>query len=166
MGRIPSVLRDVVSVTVAAFVAVGVFGMPAAATGLAINPNEHYFGFVNGKHSQAFIHVVCRGPAGGSHTGPPTPAQSVSVQHLRSDGADTGSVAHEIWAEFANDRVHVVGFTHYGPSKPIPTTLRLPCQGTGTVRFTTCFGTRPCGSGSRDDVVKVTFVNIAQHPSA
>jgi hypothetical protein len=152
-------------VTVAAFVAVGFLGMPAAATGLVIGPNEHYFGFVNGKHVRAFIHVACRGPVG-SLTGPPTAAQSVSVQHLRSDGADTGTVAHEIWAEFTNDRLHAVGFTRYGPSKPIPTALRLPCQGTGTVRFTTCFGAQPCSTSSRDDVVKVTFVNIARRPSA
>jgi len=162
----PSVCRNIVSVTVAAVVAVGLSGMPAAANGLAIGPNEHYFGFVNGKHSQAFIHVVCRGTAGASRTGPPTALQSVSVQHLRSDGGDTGSVAHEIWAEFANDRLHVVGFTHYGPSKTIPTTLRLPCQGTGTVRFTTCFGTHPCAATARDNIVNVTFVNIARTPSA
>jgi len=155
-------LGDVVSVTVAVFVTVGLFGMPASATGYSIGPSEHYFGFVNGKHSQAFVTVVCPGPAGGSRTGPPTAHQSVSVQHLRSGGGDTGSIAHEIWAEFDNDRLHVVRFTNYGPAKPIPTALRLPCQGTGTVTFTTCFGTPSCAATSRDNIVKVTFVNIAQ----
>jgi hypothetical protein len=152
--------------TLAACVAVGLFGMPVGATGSVIGPNERYFGFVNGKHSQAFIHVVCRGPAGGLRTGPPTPHQSVSVQHLRSGGGNTGSIAGEIWAEFDNDTVHVVGFTHYGSSKPIPTALRLPCRGTGTVRFATCFGTQPCGATARDNIVRVTFVNIARRSSA
>jgi hypothetical protein len=107
------------------------------------------------------IHVVCPGPAGGSRTGPPAGNQSVSVRRVRSGGGFTGSAAHEVWAQFGKDERHVVGFRRYGVSKAIPTALRLPCQGTGTVAFTTCFGTLPCAANAKDDRVPVKFVNIA-----
>jgi hypothetical protein len=76
-------------------------------------------------------------------------------------GLYTGSIAHQIWAEFNRDLVNVVAFTHYRTPEAIPTTLQLPCQGTGTVTFTTRFGTMPCSVDARDDVVAVSFINIA-----
>jgi len=133
----------------------------AGAAGPAIGPNQHYLGSVNGKHADAVIRVVCPGPAGGTRTGPPTANQTVRVTRVRAGGGYTGAQGHKVWAEFGNDKMHVVGFARYGVTHPIPTTLRLPCQGKGTVRFTTCFGTLPCSSTAKDDVVRVTFVNVA-----
>ena len=126
-----------------------------------IRPNQHYLGYVNGKHAKAVIRVVCPGPAGGTRTGPPAGNQSVRLVRVRSGAGYTGASGRKIWAEFANDKVHVVGFSRYRVTHPIPTALRLPCQGTGTVRFTTCFGTMPCSSTAKDDVLRVTFVNVA-----
>jgi hypothetical protein len=59
------------------------------------------------------------------------------------------------------DAIHVVGFTTYNTAKAIPTSLQLPCSGKGTVTFTTCFGTVPCAANARNDVVPVTFENLA-----
>ena len=151
-----------VGAIVAAIATVGLVGShSAAATGSAIGPKQHYVGLVNGKHKGAVIYVVCPGPAGGTRTGPPAGNQTVSVRRVRSGGGYTGSAAHEVWAQFGKDERHVVGFRRYGVSKAIPTALRLPCQGTGTVTFTTCFGTLPCASNAKDDRVPVRFVNIA-----
>jgi hypothetical protein len=116
---------------------------------------------VNGKHAKAVIRVVYPGPVGGNRTGPPVGNQTVTVKRVSSGGGYTRSLAHEIWAQFDNDALHVVGFTSYNAPKAIPTGLRLPCGGTGTVTFTTYFGTLPCASNARDDVVHVTFANIA-----
>ncbi len=87
--------------------------------------------------------------------------QTVSVKRVHAGGGNTGSIAHQIWTEFNGDAFHVVGFTRYRKTEPIPTTLQLPCQGTGTVTFTTCFGTLPCAADAKDDVVPVSFINIA-----
>jgi len=133
----------------------------AGAAGQTIGPKQHYLGYVNGKRANAVIRVVCPGPAGAKRTGPPAGNQPVRVVRVRSGGGYTGAIGRKVWAEFANDTVHVVGFSRYGVTHPIPTTLRLPCQGTGTARFTPCFGTLPCSSTAKDDVVRVTFVNVA-----
>jgi hypothetical protein len=158
----PRAVRIALAATVATVASLWIGGAhDAAAIGPPIGPKQHYIGLVNGKHKGAAIDVVCPGPAGGTRTGPPAGNQTVSVRRVRSGGGDTGSVAHEIWAQVGKDARHVVGFTHYASAKRIPSALRLPCQGTGTVTFTTCFGTQPCAANARNDRVTVRFVNIA-----
>jgi hypothetical protein len=157
-----SVLRLIagaVLVIVTVVVVIATVATPAAAT-TPIRPNQHYIGLVNAEHTGAVIYVVCPGPAAGQ-TGPPAGGQTVAVRKVHSGGGYTGSSAREIWAQFGKDQFHVVGFTAYNVDKPIPTSLQLPCQGTGTVTFTTCFGTLPCAANSKPDTVTVTFENIA-----
>jgi hypothetical protein len=132
----------------------------AGAAGKPIRPHQHYLGLVNGQHSNAIIYVACAGPSYEGRTGPPVGNQTVSVIRVKSGGGDTGSFAHAIWAQFT-DNFNVVGFTTYNTPAPIPSSLQLPCDGTGIVTFTTCFGTLPCAADAKDDVVPVTFVNIA-----
>ena len=47
-------------VLLATLIAIGIAG-PAQATTSPIGPNQHYVGFVNGKHVGAVIDVVCPG---------------------------------------------------------------------------------------------------------
>ena len=148
---------------VAVLITAVVFGMaiPAQAATPPIGPNQHFIGLVNGKHVGAVITVICPGPAGGNRTGPPAGNQTVKVVRVASGGGYTGSSAHEICAEFNKDSIHVVGFTTYNTPKAIPTSLQLPCSGTGTVTFTTCFGTLPCAANAKNNAVPVTFQNPA-----
>jgi hypothetical protein len=139
----------------------GAVATPAAATSAPIGPNQHYVGLVNGRHTGAVITVACPGPAITGRTGSVVGTQTVKVLRTRTGDGYTGSFAHEVWAQFGSDLFHVVGFTRYNVAESIPTSLRLPCQGTGTVMFTTCFGTLPCAANARVDIVTVTFVNIA-----
>ena len=162
MAVVRSVLRMVagaVLVVVTVVVVIATVATPAAAS--PIGPNQHYIGLVNGKHSGAVIYVACPGPVIPGLTSPPAGNQTVAVRRVLSGGGYTGSSAHEIWAQFGKDQVNVVGFTAYNVAKPIPSAARFPCQGTGTVTFTTCFGTQPCAANSKPDVVTVTFENIA-----
>jgi len=129
--------------------------------GAPIGPHQHYVGVVNGSTTKAVIDVVCPGPAGGNRTGPPAANQTVAVHQVASGGGDTGSVAHELWAQFPKDLLHLVAFHTYDTPGTIPASLRLPCSGTGIIDFTTCFGTLPCATDAVDDLVPVTFVNIA-----
>jgi hypothetical protein len=151
------------SLRVAVLAIVVAFGspIPAQAATPPIRPNQHFIGLVNNKHVGAVIYVVCPGPAGGDRTGPPAGNQTVKVVRVASGGGYTGSSAHELWAQFNKDSIHVVGFTTYNTAKAIPSSLQLPCSGTGTVTFTTCFGTRPCAANAKNDVVPVTFENLA-----
>ena len=157
MTAMHSGLRAAVLITIVVFA----MAIPAQAATPPIGPNQHFVGFVNNKHVGAVIYVVCPGPAGGDRTGPPAGNQTVKVVRVASGGGYTGSSAHEIWAEFNKDAIHVVGFMRYNVAKAIPTSLRLPCSGKGTVTFTTCFGTLPCAANAKDNVVPVTFENIA-----
>jgi hypothetical protein len=157
MRTIKSYLRVALLATV---VTLGT-AIPAQATTPPIGPNQHFVGRVNDKHVGAVIYVICPGPAGGNRTGPPAGNQTVKVVRVASGGGYTGPSAHQIWAEFNKDAMHVVGFTTYNTPKAIPTSLRLPCSGKGTVTFTTCFGTLPCAATAKDNVVTVTFENIA-----
>jgi hypothetical protein len=139
------------------------FASPAVATTSTpqpIGPNQHYLGLVNGKNTNAVIYVACAGPIWPGRTGPPVGGQTVSVARVASGGGYTGSFAHEVWAQF-NSNFQVVGFTSYNMQKAIPTTFKVPCGGTGTVRFTTCFGTLPCSATAKDDVVHVVYENLA-----
>ena len=126
-----------------------------------IRPHQRFAGLVNGKHENAVIYVICPGPAGPGRTGPPTGNQTVAVVRGHEGDGNTGSFGRTIWAEFHDDPSQVVRFTRYRTPEAIPTTLKLPCQGTSTVTFTTCFGTLPCASDARDDIVTVSLVNIA-----
>jgi hypothetical protein len=130
-------------------------------SGAPIEPNQHYVGLVNGKSADAVIDVVCPGPIGPRRTGPPVSNQTVAVHQVASGGGDTGPAGHDLWAQFDKDELHVVAFRTYDTPGMIPTTLQLPCGGTGAVDFTTCFGTLPCALGAVDGIVTVTFENIA-----
>ena len=142
-----------------AMIAAIVIGVPAHSAASGVGPNQHYFGYVNNKHTGAVIRVICPGPS--NRPGHPLGNQTVKVGRVSAGGGYTGSGAHQIWAQFNKDALHVVRFTTYDASKAIPTTLRLPCSGSGTVTFTTCFGTVACAADSKVDVVRVTFVNLA-----
>jgi hypothetical protein len=157
-----SALRAVVQVGVAIGLVLLASISPAAASTATdrIGPNQHYSGLVNGQHANAVIYVVCPGPASAGRTGPPAGNQTVNVVRTPKGGGYTGAFAHEIWAQF-NDNFNVVGFTRYNTPQAIPTGLQLPCGGAGAVTFTTCFGTLPCSATAEDDVVPVTYENIA-----
>src|SRR4051812_28518682 len=115
------------SLRVAVLAIVVAFGppIPAQAATPPIRPNQHFIGLVNNKHVGAVIYVVCPGPAGGDRTGPPAGNQTVKVARVASGGGYTGSSAHELWAQFNKDSIHVVGFTTYNTAKAIPSSLQL-----------------------------------------
>jgi hypothetical protein len=145
---------------VLATVTIGLTSVTAAdATGKPIRPHQHYLGLVNGNNTDV-IYVACAGPIYPGRIGPPVGNQTLSVIRAPSGGGNTGSLGRQIWAQF-NDLFKVVGFTTYNTPQPIPSDWQVPCGGTGTVTFTTCFGTLPCAADAEDDVVPVTFVNIA-----
>jgi hypothetical protein len=52
-------------------------------------------------------------------------------------------------------------FTEYGVAQNIPTSVRVPCDGTGQAVFSSCPYHAPCPFGWVLDTVRVKFENIA-----
>ena len=142
-------------------------GVVAAATGLAspafagapIGPNQSFLGEVNGKHAGAVVYVVCPGPAWFGRTGPPAGNQTYEVTPSPAGTGPgfTGSLGNSVVVHFADDPTTRTMLNAYDTPAPIPTSLRLPCGGTGKV----VFKPKPTSTTARRDVVAVTYENIA-----
>jgi hypothetical protein len=114
---------------------------PAGAQ-VAIRPHQYFTGLVIGKTKLSVIDVLCAGPA---NTGHPAAGQSVEVRLMVPSAATTGGYT----GNHAN-RIHAVliwpvgpvllakgiaTLTHYSVKMPIPTKIKVPCSGTGTMSF-------------------------------
>jgi hypothetical protein len=126
-----------------------------------IGPNQAFHGLVNGVHDNAQITMVCPGPVQPGQTGHPASNQTISVTQAPSSGAlagYTGSLGTSVVASFvASSAAEGFTFTTYNVPQKLPTTMNLPCSGTGTLTFVP----QPTSDTARADTVKVTFVNIA-----
>jgi hypothetical protein len=138
-----------------------------AATHHKIGKHQHFDGLVDGSigvGSPAIIKVVCPGPE--SQTGHPLRGQTVEVTEpkaILSTSGYTGNDATSISVFFgapppAANGPGQVSFTKYGVTKSIPTTLNLPCGGTGQVTFVPFPQSPP---SSQAATVAVEYVNVA-----
>jgi hypothetical protein len=142
-------------------------GAGAATHHARIRPHQYFSGMVNGSTGHpnpAIIKLVCPGPAGG--TGHPLGGQSVEVSLTASTNANAGYTANagrSISVFFgvlppSGSAVGQLTFTRYGVSMPIPTSVTLPCSGSGVVGFLPFPRTPPI---SRAAVVPVVYANVA-----
>jgi hypothetical protein len=129
------------------------------ASSARVRPGQSFVGLVNGSDKSPKVSVVCPGPAGGARRGPPVSKQTLAIapSPALSGPGFTGSAAQRVVAVFAADPSVRVRLRAYHHPKPIPTRLRLPCEGTGVVRFVP----HPKSSSAHRDRVVVNFVNIA-----
>ncbi len=146
-----------------------VLASPAAqASPGQVAPGQAFTGRVNGSFSHATVQVICPGPAGGGRRGHPVSGQQLEVLSplppvaagIQVSVGQTGTRGRAIVARFQEDPVAAATFRHYFVNQPIPTSLWLPCQGTGTV----VFRPTPTGRGAQSSVVTVTYVNLAVTP--
>ena len=138
-----------------------------AATHDKIGPHQHFVGLVDGSigvGSPAIIKVVCPGPE--SQTGHPLRGQTVEVTEpkaILSTSGYTGNDAISIGAFFwapppAANGPGQVNFAKYDVTKSIPTTLNLPCGGTGQVTFVPFPQSPPISQAA---TVAVEYINVA-----
>lgn len=125
-----------------------------------IGAHQHFRGLVNGAAGEAVVTTVCAGPVWEGRTEPPVAGQTLSVVYDETGAGNTGR-ASVLFAQPSPDSMTVVPFDRYGVDAAFPTDVQVPCDGTGLVTFTPCFGVVPCFEGAEADVVKVRFVNIA-----
>jgi hypothetical protein len=147
-------------VAAAAIVAATAAPVAAAASTTAggpIGPNQYFVGQVNGRTLNAAIQMACFGPILPGQTGHPLPGQTVAVTQAATttNVGYTGSAANSIGAIIGGtSSTVVIVLTAYDTPAAIPTTLTLPCAGTGTVLFQPS----PNSSTARAATVPVTFV--------
>lgn len=137
---------------------------PPAAAGPRIRAHQHYVGVVNGATGSATVFTVCPGPTGPGRLGPPAGGQTLSVAHRRAGTGYTGPFA-QVHAWFV-DNAAVNGplqvtFRRYGVTHAIPSAVRVPCDGSGLVAFSSCPYLAPCAAGWVTTYVKVQYIDIA-----
>ena len=125
-----------------------------------IGPNEYFRGFINGHPpGKAVITVICPGPA---TTGHPAGNQTIEVKTAQptstTDLGFTGSAGKQITATLSPSATTTVlaTFTSYFVPKKIPTSITVPCSGTGKVVFTPS----PGSSTAMAATLTLTFLNI------
>ena len=142
----------------------GAFAAPLAASGAPISPGQHFAGRVNGQTSTATVHTVCPGPGSQGQLGSIASGQTVSVYRISSGRGYTG-VFSQVYAWFVQNQSrnghHAVTITTYRTNVALPTSVRVPCDGTGRVEFSSCPYLAPCAAGWVPAYVKVRYENIA-----
>lgn len=129
----------------------------AAQAADSVGPHQHFVGLINGHHEGAEVYVACPGPVRPGRTTHPLQKQTLAVALVATGGGFTGEAANRVVARFLDDPSVKVVLTTYGTTQPVPTSITVPCEGTGVVRF----APRPRSSTSMPDSVPITFVNIA-----
>jgi hypothetical protein len=146
-----------------AALAVGLQAGPAQAG--SVGPKQYFTGVINGKDGNTTtpitIKMACTGT---SQTGHPRPGQTLAVHQLFPPAA--GSLGYTgndsmIGAFFAAPPGAAQAdatsrtFTRYDSPRSLPTSLTLPCAGTGRVWFSPI----PVVPPSRSAVVPVRYVS-------
>jgi hypothetical protein len=158
-------------------VVVAASAMVAVSAGAAIPPqgkvgrHQYFEGLVNGQvglGTPVTIKMACFGPIRPGEKGHPLAGQTVEVMRplviVVGHSGYTGKNATSIVAFFGPPpptpspvppTASTVTFQRYGINKPIPTSLLLPCSGTGNVYFIPMPQSPP---SSRDATVRVSYV--------
>jgi len=157
------IMRRTFAAVAMAIAVFGLAGLPAGAL-QPIGPHQHFGGRVNGTRTSAVVHTVCAGPSAG-RTGPVAGGQTLSVVRAPRGHGNTGLFS-QIYAWFvpqsgATTAPTQLKFTSYNAPQTIPTSVKVPCDGTGKVEFSSCPYLAPCAYGWVPDYVTVQFVNIA-----
>ena len=156
-------------VVLAGWAAVSIFvsGLPASALAASrVGPDQTFRALVNGQSGAAApvtIAMACFGPLQPGQTGHPMAGQTVQVRlgaATASRAGFTGPNGTSIGVFFgapppATATGGPLSLVRYGVPKPIPTSLVLPCTGTGQVTFVPLPMSPPV---SRAAVVPVRFV--------
>jgi hypothetical protein len=139
-------------------------GTSAASAQTPIGADQHFLGFVNGSNDDPVVHTVCPGPSDPGRRGPVESGQTFSVGEVASGGGFTGPLS-SMYAWFVppstSGKPPSVKFSKYGVAKAIPSTVRVPCSGTGRVEFSPCPYLAPCVAGWVPNYVPVKFENVA-----
>jgi hypothetical protein len=150
-----------------ALIAGGALAVPAAAQASPVGPKQYFYGQVIPTTSATALNVIQVACVGPLPTGHPLPGQSVEVHQVFPPVATTtgytGNSAKQIDANLIYSRgtVTVVTFvatlTSYDVRVPIPTSITVPCSGSGVMSFA---GSPDPDNSGRPSNVGVTFQSL------
>jgi hypothetical protein len=136
----------------------------AAVAQTPIKPQQHFVGVVNGEEGSAVVYTVCPGPVTKNRTGRVEKGQAVQVVEAAGGHGYTGPFG-QVYSWFqpvkTGTRPVTLTFKLYGEPRAIPRSVRVPCTGTGQAVFSSCPYLAPCAAGFVQDIVPVTFENVA-----
>jgi len=143
-----------------AFALAGLALAPAAAAAATpIGPNQIFLGQVNGSSTTVNFTVVCPGPATPGRASGDTVGVVKLQDPILGFGRTGNATAIAVKLQYTKGTVSVsepvARFTTY-TTKKVPTTVKTPCSGTGTMVFLPVKG----GSGATPASVPVTFINL------
>ncbi len=153
------------AITVGALL-LGSAGTAAAAAvqdPLPVGPNQVFTGQVNGVADNAPIRTDCLGPITPGETGHPIAGQYVEAVTAAASSADTGytgsaaqALQVTLTAPASSTLTTLIGtLNSFYVQLPIPTTLVVPCSGTGLVAF----APTPTSPAARAATVTVDFLS-------
>jgi len=142
-------------------------GGVAGARATQIGPGQHFIGLVNKHTAKATILMACVPPINPVQTGHPLGGQTIAVEPpptTASKTGFTGTRGKSITATFLLPAATAVTtsaltFTQYG-SQTIPTSLTLPCFGSGAVVFSAA----PTSKTAQSVSVTVSYANVTVDP--
>jgi hypothetical protein len=153
--------------SVPALIGAVALGPASLAQAVSVGPQQYFYGDVygpvstTGSASQSVIDVTCSAAA---LTGHPVSGQTVKVTQIFPPPATTAGYTGDDAVEIDTSLIYTVGtlsadipiatFTQYSVTAPIPTSITVPCSGSGVMSFTPY----PDDSGTPSDVT-VTFVS-------
>ncbi len=151
-------------VTAATAVIVAATAVPAMAGGVVdpapIGPKNYFIGQVNNATGPATIQMACFGPVVPGQTGHPLAGQTVKALPVATPTSTTvgytGTAATSIAVTFTTPALsgNPIVLHDWAVSAPIPTTLILPCFGTGLATFTPV----PSSPTAKPATVAITYV--------
>lgn len=132
-------------------IALGVFvvTLPAGAA-VKVGPSQYFTGVINGHDGNTVnpitIRMACFGAVTPGETGHPMPGQTLAVHELfpPTSAGSLGFTGNDkeigvffvlLPASASGSTTTTPIFKRYDVSKPVPTSLSLPCSGTGTAYF-------------------------------
>ena len=151
-------------ITAATAMIVAGTAVPAMAGGVIdpapIGPKTYFVGEVNNSTGPATVQMACFGPVVPGQTGHPLAGQTVTALPVATPTSTstgyTGTAATAISVSFTSPALSNLPIVlhDWAVSAAIPTTLILPCYGSGVATFTPV----PGSSIARPATVAVTYV--------
>lgn len=124
----------------------GAFATPAMANGGQVGPKQYFYGEFSGLTSSTAHNVIQVSCAGPETTGHPVAGQYVAAHQIFPPVAATYGYTGNSGTEIDVNLIYSVGtitvvtptfatLTYYDTNAEIPTSLTVPCSGTGTLVF-------------------------------
>ena len=156
-------MRQVVRISLVCLTSTVIFVMlvsSEAGAGARIKAGQHFVGLVNGSQGGPVVKTICAGPSSIGHV---AGKQTMSVVHVPAGHGYTGLFSGiHAWLRPATSgtKPTQIYFKTFSTPVAIPTSIEVPCGGTGTIVFSSCPYLAPCAFGWVTYSISVKFESL------